>query len=136
MLLCSALLCCAVTTSTPYLLYLEHLDCRPRRSINDITSITAVIWCMWCDCRVMLNLQDRPLIDGLRSSFPWYASRRRFSETAPWLVKSPSQTSTHHLAPSISSPLLSSLVFSQANSIRKYPRTHTACKIIFASLLT
>jgi len=65
----------------------------------------------------------------LRSSFPRYATGDgAFSETAPLLVKSPSQTSTHHLAPSISSSLLSRPLPSQQYPqipAHTHTRTHT-----------
>jgi hypothetical protein len=77
----------------------------------------------WVVDSVTLNQQDRPasLIQGYAQAS--HGTPALFPRPRPGLVKSPSQTSTHQLAPSISPPV-SSLLSSQASSIRKYPRTH------------
>lgn len=109
MLLC-VLVCCYLYT----VLYLEHRDCRLRGSIN-VISIAGVIWRTWWQSLAQSTGQAGRLLNRrLRSSFPRYAFRDRALA---------SEITISNLHPP-SGTLVSSLVSSQANSIRKYPHTH------------
>jgi hypothetical protein len=109
MLLC-VLVCCYLYT----VLYLEHRDCRLRGCINNIISIAGVIWRAWWQSHAQSTGQAS-LNRRLRSSFPRYAFRDRAALA--------SEITISNLHPP-SGTLVSSLVSSQANSIRKYPHTH------------
>ena len=118
------LLCCYLYT----VLYLEHRDCRPRRSTN-IASIAAVILRYVVAESCSINRTATASNRRLRSSFPRYASRDRALASEITISNLRLPPGTFHL---LSSPLSSP----PKPTVSANTRTHTACKIVFASLLT